>query len=223
MASRCADPGSRDCYRNRSRWIVATALVIAVIALSACGTSVRHQPRPLGKVAGSAPLPGLGNPAAVDPTLGLDRPQGSIRHGRQRVHVELHIGDISGSEGDRRQGVLRPHTRRARLDLGECYNDRRKRPGPWDDQRNDHPPPLEVIVAHRLSGGGSATSSAAGVVPFQRGAPTTTSKQVVQIPANYTEGRERSSAERQRLRRRKLRWPSYPGGVVDRVGKAEQR
>ncbi|MFC4996226.1 hypothetical protein ACFPIJ_00085 [Dactylosporangium cerinum] len=33
---------------------------------------------------------------------------------------------------------------------------------------------------------GSAASSAAGVVPFQRGAPTT-AKQVGQIPANYTE------------------------------------
>ena len=34
---------------------------------------------------------------------------------------------------------------------------------------------------------GSAASSAAGVVPFQQGAPST-SKQVGQIPANYSEG-----------------------------------
>jgi hypothetical protein len=37
------------------------------------------------------------------------------------------------------------------------------------------------------TGGGSATSSTAKAIPFQRGAPTT-SKQVGQIPANYTEG-----------------------------------
>jgi hypothetical protein len=36
-------------------------------------------------------------------------------------------------------------------------------------------------------GGGSATSAAAGVIPFQPGAPTT-SKQVGQIPANYSQG-----------------------------------
>src|SRR6266851_1277279 len=32
--------------------------------------------------------------------------RGSIRHGRQHVHVELHTIDISGSEGDRQRGVL---------------------------------------------------------------------------------------------------------------------
>ena len=43
----------------------------------------------------------------------------------------------------------------------------------------------QVIV--QPTGGGSAASSAAGVIPFHRGAPTT-SKQVGQIPANYSQG-----------------------------------
>jgi len=43
----------------------------------------------------------------------------------------------------------------------------------------------QVIV--QTAGTGSATSSATKVVPFQRGAPST-SKQVGQIPANYTQG-----------------------------------
>ena len=42
-------------------------------------------------------------------------------------------------------------------------------------------------VIAQPTGGGSAASSAAGVIPFQRGAPTT-SKQVGQIPANYSQG-----------------------------------
>jgi hypothetical protein len=51
---------------------------------------------------------------------------------------------------------------------------------------------------------------AAGVIPFQPGAPTA-SKQVGQIPATTVKGRGRSSAERQRIRRRKLRWPLTRG------------
>ena len=43
------------------------------------------------------------------------------------------------------------------------------------------------VIVQPAGAGGSAASSAAGVVPFQRGAPTT-SKQVGQIPANYSEG-----------------------------------
>src|SRR5882757_9643643 len=43
------------------------------------------------------------------------------------------------------------------------------------------------VIVQPNDGGGSAASSAAGVIPFQRGAPST-SKQVGQIPANYSEG-----------------------------------
>jgi hypothetical protein len=48
-------------------------------------------------------------------------------------------------------------------------------------------------------------ASSAGVVPFQPGAPST-SKQVGQIPANYSQGSGRSSVERQRTRRPKPHW-----------------
>ena len=67
--------------------------------------------------------------------------RGSIRHGQQRVHVGLHIDDISGSEGDRQRGVLYDIPERDKLDLGECHYKWRKRPRTWDgqhDQRNDH-------------------------------------------------------------------------------------
>jgi hypothetical protein len=66
--------------------------------------------------------------------------------------------------------------------------------------------------------GGSATSSAAKVVPFQRGAPST-AKQVGQIPANYTQGAGTivSGAAANNATRAAL--AAYPGGVVDRVVK----
>jgi hypothetical protein len=45
---------------------------------------------------------------------------------------------------------------------------------------------MQVIV-QPAGGGGSVASSAAEVIPFQRSAPST-SKQVGQIPANYSQG-----------------------------------
>jgi len=57
------------------------------------------------------------------------------------------------------------------------------------------------VIVQPPGSGGSAASSAAGVIPFQPGAPTT-SKQVGQIPANYSQGREQSSAERPQITRR---------------------
>jgi hypothetical protein len=43
----------------------------------------------------------------------------------------------------------------------------------------------QVIVQPTGGGGSAASSAAAGLVPFQRGAPTT-SKQVGQTPADYS-------------------------------------
>jgi hypothetical protein len=64
--------------------------------------------------------------------------------------------------------------------------------------------------------GGSVVSSAAGVVPFQRGA-STTSKQVGQIPANYTEGSGTIVSGTTANRATEAALTAYPGGVVDRV------
>jgi hypothetical protein len=65
-------------------------------------------------------------------------------------------------------------------------------------------------------GGGSAASSAAGVVPFQRGAPST-AKQVGQIPANYTEGSGTIVSGTAADKATEAALAAYPGGVVDRV------
>jgi hypothetical protein len=62
----------------------------------------------------------------------------------------------------------------------------------------------------------TAASQAAGVIPFQRGAPTT-SKQVGQIPANYTEGSGTIVSGASADKATAAALASYPGGVVDRV------
>ncbi|HEX4430845.1 MAG TPA: hypothetical protein VHZ96_16380 [Frankiaceae bacterium] len=71
-------------------------------------------------------------------------------------------------------------------------------------------------VTVQANGGGSAASAAAGVVPFQQGAPTT-SKQVGQIPANYKEGSGTIVSGTTANKATEAALAAYPGGVVDRV------
>jgi hypothetical protein len=63
---------------------------------------------------------------------------------------------------------------------------------------------------------GSAASSAAGVVPFQQGAPAT-SKTVGQIPADYTQGSGTLASGTTANKATEVALAAYPGGVVDRV------
>jgi hypothetical protein len=66
------------------------------------------------------------------------------------------------------------------------------------------------------TGSGSATSSTAGVVPFKRGAPST-SKQVGQTPANYSQGSGTIVGGTEANKATEAALAAYPGGVVDRV------
>jgi hypothetical protein len=72
------------------------------------------------------------------------------------------------------------------------------------------------VIVQPTGGGGSTTSS--GVVPFQRGA-TSTSKQVGQIPADYTQGSGTIVSGTAANRATKAALAAYPGGIVDRVVK----
>jgi hypothetical protein len=74
------------------------------------------------------------------------------------------------------------------------------------------------VIVQPTGAGGSAASSAAGVVPFQKGAPST-SKQVGQIPANYTEGSGTIVSGTTANQATEAALAAYPGGVVDRVVK----
>jgi Domain of unknown function (DUF5666) len=72
------------------------------------------------------------------------------------------------------------------------------------------------VVVQPTGGGGSITPSAAGVVPFQRGAQSR-SKQVGQIPAGYTQGSGRIVSGTAANKATEAALAAYPGGVVDRV------
>jgi hypothetical protein len=56
------------------------------------------------------------------------------------------------------------------------------------------------------------------VVPFKRGAPST-SKQVGQIPANYSQGSGKIVSGKTANKATEAALAAYPGGVVDRVVK----
>jgi hypothetical protein len=74
------------------------------------------------------------------------------------------------------------------------------------------------VIVHTTGGGGSASFLGAKVVPFQRGAPTT-SKQVGQIPANWSEGTGTIVGGTAANKATEAALAAYPGGVVDRVAK----
>ena len=74
----------------------------------------------------------------------------------------------------------------------------------------------QVIVQPASSG--SSTTSAAKVIPFQKGAPTT-SKQVGQIPASYSQGSGTIVSGTAANKATEAALAAYPGGIVDRVVK----
>jgi hypothetical protein len=73
-----------------------------------------------------------------------------------------------------------------------------------------------TVVVRATSG--SAKSSAAGVVPFRQGAPST-AKQTGQIPASYSQGSGTIVSGTAANKATEAALAAYPGGVVDRVVK----
>ena len=74
------------------------------------------------------------------------------------------------------------------------------------------------VIMQPTGGGGSAPSTAAAVVPFQRGARST-SKQIGQIPASYNQGSGTIVSGTTANKATEAALSSYPGGIVDRVVK----
>jgi hypothetical protein len=72
----------------------------------------------------------------------------------------------------------------------------------------------QVVV--QPSGSSAAAAAAAGVVPFQQGVATT-SKQVGQIPAAYSQGSGTIVSGTTANKATEAALAAYPGGVVDRV------
>jgi hypothetical protein len=74
------------------------------------------------------------------------------------------------------------------------------------------------VLVQPAGSGGARTPSAAEVVPFQRGAKST-SKQAGQIPANYSQGSGKIVSGAAANKATEAALAAYPGGVVDRVVK----
>ena len=74
------------------------------------------------------------------------------------------------------------------------------------------------VIVQPAGGSRSAVSPAAKVIPFQRGAPTT-SKQVGQIPANWSQGSGTIVSGTAANKATEAALAAYPGGIVDRVVK----
>ena len=72
------------------------------------------------------------------------------------------------------------------------------------------------VIVQPIEGSGSSASSAAGVIPFQPGAPST-SKQVGQIPASYSQGSGTIVSGTTANQATEAALSAYPGGIVDRV------
>ena len=72
------------------------------------------------------------------------------------------------------------------------------------------------VIVQPTGSGGSASSAAAKVIPFQRGAPTT-SKQVGQIPADFTQGSGTIISGTAADKATEAALAAYPGAIVDRV------
>ena len=72
------------------------------------------------------------------------------------------------------------------------------------------------VIVQPAGSEGSAASSAAGVVPFQQGAPAT-AKTVGQIPADYAQGSGTLASGTTANKATEAALAAYPGGVVDRV------
>jgi hypothetical protein len=72
------------------------------------------------------------------------------------------------------------------------------------------------VIVQPANGSGPATSSAAAVVPFQRGAPSA-AKQVGQIPSNYSQGLGTIVSGTKANKATEVALADYPGGIVNRV------
>jgi hypothetical protein len=73
-----------------------------------------------------------------------------------------------------------------------------------------------LVIEQPTGGGGSANPSGAKVVPFVRGAPST-SKQVGRVPATYAQGSGTIVTGTRANKATETALAAYPGGIVDRV------
>ena len=210
----------RRLLSNRRRtWIVAAALICSVIGLSVgLVTSSSATATPSTSTAGN-PCRGAALLAVSGPAAGSNARSGPASGGASGTvsNVSTSGFTLTTSAGQKvtvDEASSTTYQRGHTLDLGECHTtgERSSCLGRPTERRSRQ----RRSSSSRLAAG-SATSSAA-VIPFQRGAPTT-SKQVGQIPANWSQGSGTIISGTAADEATEAALAAYPGGVVDRVVK----
>jgi hypothetical protein len=196
-----------------TRGIGGGALMCAVIGLAGCGPSSATATSPSATAAGGGSAPGLGaggggsnarsGPAAGGASGTVDTVSTSTFTLSTSAGQKVTVNEASSTtyqNGASSSSVSAIAAGESVLVLGTTSG--------------------TTITATQVilqpAGGGAAASSAAGVIPFQRGAPTT-SKQVGQIPANYSQGSGTIVGGATANQATEAALAAYPGGVVDRV------
>jgi hypothetical protein len=209
-------PGVRRLLSNRkSGWILAAALMCAVIGLSAgCAqSSSPTSPSPSATPTSPAPSSGVaqggGSNARSGPASGgsagtIDSVSTSsftmTTSAGQKVTVK-EASTTAYRKGTSSTSATVVTTNEPVLVLGTTSGTNIT---------------ATQIIVQPNDGGGPTASAAAGVIPFKRGAPTT-SKKVGQIPANYSEGSGTIVSGTTANKATEAALAAYPGGVVDRV------
>jgi hypothetical protein len=200
---------------RRSRWIPAAALMCAVIGLSAaCGTSPATATSPSATAAGGGPAGALGsggggsNARSGPASGGASGTVASVPASGftmstvagQKVTVD-ETSSTKYQKGTSSASASAITTGEYVLVLGTTSGTTIT---------------ATQVTVQPTAGGASAISSAAGVIPFQPGAPST-SKQVSQIPANYSQGSGTIVSGTTANMATVAALAAYPGGIVDRV------
>ena len=204
----------RRLLSNRISWIVTAALVCAAIGLSAVlatsPSTAAGAPVPSSGVAARPGSGGAGSNARSGPASGgASGTVGSMSTSSFTMTTsagqQVTVNEASSTKYQKATGS----TSASAIITGESVLVLGTTSG-------------TTITATQITvqptGGGSAASAAAGVIPFQRGAPTT-SKQDGQIPASYTEGSGTIVSGTAANKATEAALAAYPGGVVDRVVK----
>jgi hypothetical protein len=216
MAEQARWPRVRRLLSKKITWIVAAALACAVIALSiALGTSSKSptaaagSPAPGSGTARGPAAEGGGSNARSGPAAGgssgtVDSVSTSSFTVTTSAGQKVTVNEASSTtylNGTSSTSVSAIAAGEPVLVLGTT---------------NGTTITATQVTLQPAGGGGSAASAAAGVIPFQRGTPTT-SKQAGQIPANYSEGSGTIVSGTAANKATEAALAAYPGGVVDRV------
>jgi hypothetical protein len=205
-----ARPFFRATSNRGTRWIMTAVLMSAVIGLSAaCATSAATATSPSAPPAGSGPTGGLGSNARSGPAFGgasgtvasLSRSSFTLlTSAGQKVTVD-EAPATTYQKGTSTTSASAIATGEDVIVLGTTSGTTIT---------------ATQVIMQPTGGCGSATSSAAGVIPLQPGRPTA-SKQVGQIPANYSQGSGTIVSGTTANKATEAALAAYPGGIVDRV------